>query len=112
VDHGIIYELVRISLDDLEFWLSQRRSKGSRESPSRPAARRGRTPNSYWEGAKREAFKWLDENGSPRERTGEQAQLEAHIAGHLAAQGHHPSESRVRDYVVAWIDEFRAGGRG
>ena len=116
------YEAVRISRQDLAFWLSQRLNRTSagtdftkppiRRPPSKPAERRGRAPHPYWEDAKREAFKWLDENGSPRPGTGEQAQLEAHIAGFLTGQEPCPSESRVRDYVVRWIAEFKSTGRG
>jgi len=113
------YELVQISRDDLEFWLSPREhrmaaaTKLAESSIMQPQTnRRGRSPRLYWGDAKREALKWLDENGSPRPGTGEQAQLEAHVAGFLTGQEPCPSESRVRDYVVRWIAEFKSTGRG
>lgn len=80
-------------------------------SPNRPSKQigRGRPAASYWEGAKAEAMRWLDENGFPIRGDGNQSALERHIASWLGHRGDSPAESTIRGYVEDWIAEFRGG---
>lgn len=74
---------------------------GSKRVPSRRKA--------FWSEARETALRWLDHNGYPVSGDGKQARLESEIARWLQERGHTASESRIRDYVRKWIDEYQHG---
>jgi hypothetical protein len=85
----------------IRFGLPARPNYGRRKSKGRPA-------KPFWQEARVEAMRWLDEYGYPSDGDGEQANLEKHITDWLGARGHYPVESTVRLHVGDWISEYRA----
>jgi hypothetical protein len=75
-------------------------------------SRAGRPPQPFWSEVEKQAFEWLDENGSPIAGSGEQAEFERHVADILSAKGHYPAESSVREHCRGWIEAFEAQRRG
>jgi hypothetical protein len=61
----------------------------------------------FWDKARVEALKWLDEEGYPEPGDGGQAKLEKHIVNWLRLRGHKASPSTIRSHVGRWIREFR-----
>jgi hypothetical protein len=52
-------------------------------------------------------MEWLDENGCPRPRAGNQAVLEGFVTGWLADQGYDASETTIRRHVRDCIISYR-----
>jgi hypothetical protein len=61
----------------------------------------------FWDKARVEARKWLDEEGFPEPGDGGQAKLEKHIEHWLGLRGHKAVQSTIRSHVGRWIQEFR-----
>ena len=70
----------------------------------KPIRRRPSREKPFWPEARKEALKWLEENGFPRPGDGGQAKLEVHVA----RCGYEASESTIRVHVKVWIEEYIA----
>jgi hypothetical protein len=75
-------------------------------------SRTGRPSQPFWSEVEKQAFEWLDENGSLIAGSGEQAEFERHVADLLSAEGHDAAESTVREHCKRWIDKFESQRRG
>ena len=62
---------------------------------------------SFWTDAEIQIMDWLDENGCPRPRDGNQAILETWVAEWLAKHGYEASESSIRRHVKRCISTYR-----
>jgi hypothetical protein len=61
----------------------------------------------FWTDAEIQIMGWLDENGYPRPRDGNQAILETWVAEWLASHGYEASESSIRRHVKRCITTYR-----
>jgi hypothetical protein len=83
-------------------------SPRDRAGSCQPVARRPSRQKPFWPDARKVAFDWLDEKGSPVPGDGGLANLEKHIATWLMERGHEAAESTIRKHVHAWIEEYKA----
>lgn len=61
----------------------------------------------FWTAVEIKIMNWLDENGCPRPRDGNQAILETWVAELLANKGYEASESSIRRHVKQCIANYR-----
>jgi hypothetical protein len=61
----------------------------------------------FWDKARVEARKWLDEQGYPEHGDGGKAKMERHIMNWLEPRGYKAARSTIRSHVGRWIQEYR-----
>ena len=69
--------------------------------------RRQRPEPRKWRLARVVAIIWLNDNGAPEPRDGNQAKLERHIAEFFVERGYDAGEATIRRHVTEWIREYR-----
>jgi hypothetical protein len=93
---GVIVE-VQFSADDVFRELQPLADAGTKPSRLKP----------FWPDAEIQIMDWLDENGYPRPRDGNQTKLEKFVAEWLDGHGYEASEATIRRHVQRCIGRYR-----
>jgi hypothetical protein len=93
---GVIVE-VQFSADDVFRELQPLADAGTKPSRLKP----------FWPDAEIQIMDWLDENGYPRPRDGNQTKLEKFVAEWLEGHGYEASEATIRRHVQRCIGRYR-----